>query len=49
MMIMKIKKQKGAKTFVIKWGYKFEDYESVLEANQLENEINLLEKIFIEV
>ena len=38
------KKVKGTKTFVIKRKLKFESCKNCLEANQLDNEINYLEK-----
>ena len=41
---MKIKKAKGTKIWVIKRKFKFENYKSFLEANQLKHEINHLEK-----
>ena len=42
---MKMKKAKDTKECVIKRTLKFEDYKSYLEANQLEKEINYLQKI----
>ena len=45
---MKIKKQKTQK-IVIKQKLKFEDYKHCLEATQLENKINQLEKIKVDV
>ena len=39
------KKAKGTKKFVIKRKLKFEDYKNCLEAAQVENKINHLEKI----
>ena len=42
---MKMKKAKDTKECVIKRTLKFEDYKSCLEANQLEKEINYLQKI----
>ena len=41
---MKIKKTKGTKKCVIKRKLKFENYKNCLEATQLENKINHLEK-----
>ena len=41
---MKIKKKKGTKKFVIKTKPKIEDYKNCLQAVQIENEINHLEK-----
>ena len=38
------KKVKGTKKFIIKRKLKFENYRSYLEATQLENELNYLEK-----
>ena len=38
------KKAKGTKIWVIKRKFKFENYKSFLEANQLKHEINHLEK-----
>ena len=38
------KKAKGTKKFVVKTKLKFEDYKHCLEATQLENKINNLEK-----
>ena len=43
------KKAKGAKKCVIKRKLKFQDYENCLEAAQIENKINHLEKNKIEV
>ena len=43
MMVVKIKKQKAQKT-VIKRKLKFENYKNCLEATQLENKINHLQK-----
>ena len=42
--MMKIKKTKGTKKYVIKQKLEFEDYKNCLKANQLENETNHLEK-----
>ena len=39
------KKAKGTKKCVIKRKFKFENYKNCLEATQLENEINYIEKI----
>ena len=44
MTVVKIKKQK-TKACVIKRKLKFENYKNFLEATQLENKINHLEKI----
>ena len=41
---MNLKKQKSTKKCVIKRELKFENYESCLKVNQLENKINRLEK-----
>ena len=41
---MKIKKAKGTKKCVMKRKLKFEDYKNCLEAAQIENKINHLEK-----
>ena len=41
---MKIKKEKGTKKCVIKRKLKFENYKNCLEATQLGNKINHLEK-----
>ena len=46
--MLKIENQKAAKS-VIKRILKFEDYKICLEASQLENEINYLEKNKIDV
>ena len=47
---MKIKSTiKGTKRCVIKKNLKFEDYKNYLEATQLENKINHLEKFEIDV
>ena len=43
MMVVETKKQKGQKS-VIKRKLKFEIYENCLEASQLENQINFIEK-----
>ena len=43
-MIVKIKKAKDTKKCVIKRKLKFENYKNCLEATQLENKINHLEK-----
>ena len=42
--MMKIKKAKGTKKCVMKRKLKFEDYKNCLEAAQIENKINHLEK-----
>ena len=47
MTVVKIKKQKAQRS-VIKRKLKFENYENCLEATQLENKINHLEKIDID-
>ena len=47
MTVVKIKKQKAQRS-VIKRQLKFENYENCLEATQLENKINHLEKIDID-
>ena len=44
MTVVKIKKPKGTKKCVIKQKRKFENYKNCLEASQLENKINYLEK-----
>ena len=44
MMIVKIKKVKGTKKCVQKEKLKFENHKNCLEATQLDNEINYLEK-----
>ena len=44
MMVVETKKQKGKKKCVIKRKLKFEIYENCLEASQLENQINFIEK-----
>ena len=41
----KTKKAKGTKKYIIKRKLKFEDYKNCLEAAQIENKINHLEKI----
>ena len=46
---MKIKKAKGTKKYVIKRKLKFQDYKNCLEAAQIENKINHLEKNKIDV
>ena len=46
---MKIKKAKGTKKCVIKRKLKFENYKSCLEAAQIENKINYLEKNKIDI
>ena len=46
-MVVKIKKQKAQKS-VIKRKLKFENYKNCLEATQLENKINYIEKIKID-
>ena len=43
-MVVNLKKQKSTKKCVIKRELKFENYESCLKVNQLENKINRLEK-----
>ena len=43
------KKAKGTKKFVMKRKLKFENYKNCLEATQLENKINYLEKNKINV
>ena len=47
--MMKIKKAKGIKKCVIKRKLKFQDYKNCLEAAQIENKINHLEKNKIDV
>ena len=42
--MMKIKKEKGTKKCVTKRKLKFKNLKNCLEASQLENEINYLEK-----
>ena len=42
--MMKIKKQKAPKKYVIKRKIKFQDYKSCLEASQIKSKINHLEK-----
>ena len=44
-----VKKTKGTKKCVIKIKLKFENYKNCLEATQLENEINHLEKNNIDI
>ena len=44
MTVLKIKNQKGRKKCVIKRKLKFENYKNCLEATQLNNKINYLEK-----
>ena len=44
MMIVKIKKSKGTKNCIIKRKLKFENYKNCVEATQLENKINHLQK-----
>ena len=46
---MKIKKQKAQKSSSKKRKLKFEDYKHCLEASQLENKINQLEKNKVDV
>ena len=41
---MSVKKRKCKKTYVIKSKFKFENYVNCLEATQLDNKINYLEK-----
>ena len=48
MIVVKIKKQKAQKC-VIKRKLKFENYKNCLEANQLGNKINYLEKNEIDI
>ena len=48
MIVVKIKKQKAQKC-VIKRKLKFENYKNYLEANQLGNKINYLEKNEIDI
>ena len=43
-MVVNLKKQKSTKKCVIKRELKFENYESCLKVNQLENKIKRLEK-----
>ena len=43
-MLVKVKKAKGTKKYVIKRKLKFENYKNCLEATQLDNKINYLEK-----
>ena len=43
------KKVKSTKTFAIKRRLKFENYKNCLEATQLENEINYLEKNKVDI
>ena len=43
------KKEKGTKTCIIKRTHEFEDYRNGLEAAQIENKINHLEKNKIDV
>ena len=43
------KKVKSTKTFAIKRKLKFENYKNCLEATQLENEINYLEKNKVDI
>ena len=44
MTIVKIKKSKGTKKRIIKRKLKFENYKNCVEATQLENKINHLQK-----
>ena len=44
MTVVKIKKQKSKKVFQKKRKSKFENYRNCLEATELENKINYLEK-----
>ena len=44
MMVVKIKRQNAHKNCAIKINLKFENYRNCLEATQLENKINYLEK-----
>ena len=46
-MVVKIKKEKAQKRFVIKRKLKFKNYENCLESTKLENKINHLKKIGI--
>ena len=43
-MVVKIKRQNAHKNCAIKINLKFENYRNCLEATQLENKINYLEK-----
>ena len=47
MMVVKIKKGKGTKKCVTKRQFKFEKYKDCLEATELENKTNYLEKKII--
>ena len=49
MTVMKIKKAKGTKKCDIKRKLKFENYKNCLEATELENKINYLEKNKIDI
>ena len=49
MIVVKIKKPKSTKKYVIKRKLKFENYKNSLQTTQLENEINHLEKNEINV
>ena len=49
MTVVKRKKKKGTKKCVIKRKLKFEKNKNCLEATQLENEINYLEKNKIDI
>ena len=44
MMVVKIKRQNAHKNCAIKINLKFENYRNCLEATQLKNKINYLEK-----
>ena len=44
-MVVKIKKQKNTKKWVIKRKLKFENYKNCLEATKLENKLKYREKI----
>ena len=48
-MVVKIKKAKVTKNCVIKRKLKFENYKNCLEATQLENKINHLEKNKVDI
>ena len=45
MILVKIKKTKGTKKCIMKRKLKFENYRDWLEATDLENKMNCLEKI----
>ena len=49
MMIVKTKKATGTKRFVTRRKLKFKNYKNFLEATQLENRINHLEKNKIDI